>query len=202
MLRRKVPRPLRPEDAASLLRRSLDDADAFADFYGEYVRGVSAFVMRRVYDAEVALDLTSETFAVAFERRRQFRGRTAGEEQAWLYAIARNLLLHYWRRGGVERAAMARLGIETPPLTDEDIERLEQLADTDALRREVATALDNLPADQAYAVRQRVLCERSYAEVAAELGQSEQTIRARVSRGLRAIGASIEESPTRGQVPS
>lgn len=176
-----------------MLRRSLTDADAFADFYAAYVQEVTGFLMRRTYDAETALDLCSETFATALERRHQFRGTTAGEEQAWLYAIARNLLLHHWRRGGVERAAMARVGIEQPPLTDEDIERLEQLASTDALRREVASALDRLPTDQAYAVRQRVLCERSYAEVAAELGQSEQTIRARVSRGLRAIAATLDD---------
>jgi RNA polymerase sigma-70 factor (ECF subfamily) len=50
--------------------------------------------------------------------------------------------------------------------------------------------LDALPQDQREAVRLRVLDERTYAEISQRLGVSEQTARARVSRGLRALRAS------------
>ncbi len=48
------------------------------------------FFTRRVLDAELAMDLTAETFATALTRREQFAGRSAEEEQAWLFAIARS----------------------------------------------------------------------------------------------------------------
>lgn len=173
--------------SASLLRRSQTDADAFADFYVLYVRRVSVFFIRRVFDPEVSIDLTSETFALALERRRQFRGRTAFEEQGWLFAIARSLLQAYWRRGRIERSAVVRLGIERPSLGTEDIEYLHRQAGLDALRRQLALALDAVRPDQAAAIRARVLEEREYADIAADFETTPDVIRARVSRGLRTM---------------
>ena len=72
------------------------------------------FLMRRVLDVDTAFDLLSETFATALERRRQFRGGSAEEEQGWLFSIARCELSHYWRDGRVERIALARLGVAVP----------------------------------------------------------------------------------------
>jgi RNA polymerase sigma-70 factor (ECF subfamily) len=46
-----------------------------------------------------------------------------------------------------------------------------------------------LSPDQAYAVQQRIVVERGYDDLAAELGVSEDVVRARVSRGLRALAA-------------
>ena len=65
----------------SLLARGRCEAAAFAGFYAAYSDRVLAFHARRVLDPEVAFDLMSETFAKALERRRQFRGSSAEEEQ-------------------------------------------------------------------------------------------------------------------------
>ena len=172
---------------APLLSRSVDDAGAFHDFYRAYVDRVVVYFARRVFDPEVALDLTGETFALALERRGQFRGSTWQEEQGWLFAIARSQLHQYWRRGEVERAALARIGHDPPEATLADLEWVERKADLPRLRATVRTALGELPDEQAYAVVGRVVDERPYAELAGELNVSEQVVRARVSRGLRAM---------------
>src|ERR1044072_6473857 len=93
-----------------LLRRSVDYPKAFHDFYRAYVDRIVVYFARRTLDAETALDLTGETFAVALERRAQFRGTTPQEEQGWLFSIARSPIVAFWKRGDVERAALARLG--------------------------------------------------------------------------------------------
>ncbi len=172
---------------APLLARSLTDADAFAQFYSLYVRRVSVYFVRRIFDPEVAVDLTAETFALALERRRQFRGRCAEEEQGWLFAIARGLLHGYWRKGRVEQAAVARIGLERPSLGTEDIEYLHRQAGLDGLRVRLSEALDAVRPDQAAAIRARVLEEREYAEIAAEFQTTPDVIRARVSRGLKTM---------------
>ena len=172
---------------ASILARSVCDADAFAAFYECYVRRVSVYFVRRVLDPEVAVDLAAETFALALERRRQFRGRSAQEEQGWLFAIARSLLHAYWRKGRIERAAVARLGIERLSLGTEDIEFLHRQAGLEALRERLAQALDAVRPDQAAAIRARVLEERGYAEIAADFDTTPDVIRARVSRGLKTM---------------
>ncbi|WP_084285032.1 RNA polymerase sigma factor [Solirubrobacter soli] len=185
---------------SSLLVQSLDDIEVFADFYRAYYESILAFLARRVLDPEVAFDLMSETFAKALERRRQFRGQTTQEEQAWLFAIARTELLHYWRSGKTERAAIQRFSISVPALSDEEADRVEALAGLDTLAESVAGALDALPADQRAAVELRVVREHSYAEVAAALAISEQTARARVSRGLRALARELSDEPLQDMV--
>jgi DNA-directed RNA polymerase specialized sigma24 family protein len=50
-----------------------------------------------------------------------------------------------------------------------------------------------LPADQAQAVRERVVEERSYEQIAAAMRCSPSVVRKRVSRGLATMRAAIEE---------
>jgi RNA polymerase sigma factor (sigma-70 family) len=182
---------------ASLLARSVEDADAFAAFYECYVQRVSVYFVRRVLDTEIAVDLTAETFALALERRRQFRGSSEQEEQGWLFAIARSLLHAYWRKGRIERAAVTRLGIERPSLGTEDIEYLYRQAGLELLRERLGEALDAVRPEQAAAIRARVLEERGYADIAAEFDTTPDVIRARVSRGLRTmqrfLGNNVED---------
>ena len=181
--------------SSSLLAQSRQDPDAFAAFYDVYAERILLFLVRRVLDVDTAFDLLSETFATALERRHQFRGSTAEEEQGWLYSIARSELSHFWRDGKVERTALARLGVGVPALSDPEIERIEQLAGINDLVPALHDAMASLPEDQRRAVELRVVEEHGYSEVATILGVSEQTARARVSRGLRALAQRLPKSP-------
>jgi RNA polymerase sigma-70 factor, ECF subfamily len=189
---------MRPIDSshgsAVSLRRSARDATAFGAFYRANDVQVLAFFARRTYDVEVSRDLTAETFAQAFRGRRRFRGSTDEEARGWLYAIARNLLSRYERRGAVERKAVDKLGIDIPPLEDGDVERTLQLADLADVRHAIAHAFDSLSETQREAVRLRVVDELSYGEVARRLDVSEATARARVSRGLRQLAEALDRT--------
>lgn len=156
-----------------------------------YVDRVVVYFARRTLDSEVALDLTGETFVIALEHRAQFRGSTTHEEQGWLFAIARSELVAFWKSGRVERSALRRLGYEPAESSTEDLEWVERVADLPSLRATVRAALGGLPRDQAYAVTARVVHERAYADLAGELDVSEQVVRARVSRGLRAMAETL-----------
>lgn len=175
-----------------LLVRAQSDPDAFAEFYDAYAERVLVFLTRRILDAEVAMDLMSETFAKALQQRRQFRGRTAEEEQAWLFAIARSELSHFWRRGRVERQALARFEVEVPLLSDTDLERIEDLAGIQAVAAPLQEVMERLPPDQRRAVELRVIEESGYAEIAGTLQVTQQVARARVSRGLRALAEALD----------
>ncbi len=56
-----------PRTDGELLVATAYDPEAFAALYRRRVRGVLAFFRRRAGRAEVALDLTAETFAAALE---------------------------------------------------------------------------------------------------------------------------------------
>lgn len=163
------------------------NADDISHAYDRHAGALLAFFVRRTYDPEVGVDLLAETFAAAFEDRRQFRGDDDHALRAWLYGIARHQLADYFRRGQVERRALARLGVDRRALTDAEYDRIEELAASQELRHRLADGLTALPGDQREAVRLRVVEEQTYESLARTLGISEQTARARVSRGLRAL---------------
>jgi RNA polymerase sigma factor (sigma-70 family) len=174
------------------LARSADDPDAFREFYVANVQRLVVFFTRRTLDPEVALDLAADTFAAALQHRGQFRGGTDAEAEGWLFAIARSQLAHYWRRGVAERRALEQVRGDPPSLAVSELERIEELAGLPELRGRVRHAMAHLHPHQAYAVLQRVVGERGYEELAAELGVSQDVVRARVSRGLRALAATVE----------
>ena len=162
-------------------------ADYIATLYDRQAADVLRYFARRTFDPEVAVDLLSETFARAIADRHQFRGRSDSEAIGWIYSIARSQLLDFWRRGRNERAAMARLGVDRRPLTDVEYDRVEGLMALHGIRDRLAEELEGLPPQQREAVQLRVIEERSYDEVAAAIGTSEDNARARVSRGLKAL---------------
>jgi RNA polymerase sigma factor (sigma-70 family) len=166
--------------------------DDFVELYRREAEMVLLFCARRVLDADAALDLTAETFAQAFRGRRSFRGTTEPEARAWLLTIARRQIARYLRRGALDRRAVQRLGVQVPQLDDGQAEEIERRAGLAELRTALAAELERLSADQREALRLRVVEERPYDEVARSLGITEATARARVSRGLRALAASLE----------
>jgi RNA polymerase sigma-70 factor (ECF subfamily) len=178
-----------------LLVRARADPELFAEFYASMYEQVLGYFARRTWDPETAFDLMAETFAAAFAGLPQFRGETEEESYAWLWTIARHQLSHWSRRGKVSRQCLERLGVDPPALSDDEFERVEELADVSRLRAELAEALDALNDDQREAVRLRVLEDRSYEEIAGELRITQQVARARVSRGLRTLALALEPVP-------
>lgn len=164
-------------------------------FYALHADQLLIWFTRRVFDGEVALDLTSETFAQAYVSAGRFRGNGQREAAAWLYGIARHQLGRYQRRGRAETKAMRRLGLEVPTLGDEDLQRLERKAELSDLRRRMAPRLDRLSAEQRQALQLRIVDELPYPQVANRLGVNEAAARARVSRALKALANAFDNEP-------
>jgi RNA polymerase sigma-70 factor (ECF subfamily) len=164
------------------------DEAAFAELYRRHLPMIVGWVYRQTGDREVAADLAAEVFAAALVSARRYRpGRAA--PGVWLLGIARNKLRESARRRRVEDAARRRLGVEPVPLTDADLERVEQLACETA---QIDALLAPLPADQRAALVGRVLDERSYEQLAERLQCSPMVVRQRVSRGLRTLRSQME----------
>jgi RNA polymerase sigma-70 factor (ECF subfamily) len=179
---------------AQLLRATSNDSTAFVAFYDRYEAAVVGYLRRSVHDPEVVADLTAEVFAAvlcAAPRYRESHPTAAG----WLFTIARNTLQHSLRRSRVEAKARLRLGIrDAVSFTDDELDRVDALASGSS---PILTLLEQLPRDQADAIRARVLDDRPYPEIAAELQTSELVIRKRVSRGLATLRGELEKKEKR-----
>jgi RNA polymerase sigma factor (sigma-70 family) len=170
----------------------MDDADAFSEIYRREGESVLIFLTRRTWDGETALELTAETFAVALRSWRTLGALGLEQQRAWLFTVAQRLLARYLRRATIERRAVQRLGMQIPRVEHDDLLLIERRAGLPELRRTVALELARLSSTQREALRLRVVEECSYADISLQLGVSEQTARARVSRGLRALGRALE----------
>jgi RNA polymerase sigma factor (sigma-70 family) len=182
----------RDEGAELLSRFVAGDPKAFVAFYRLNLPAVVSFFLRRTGDREVTADLTAEVFAAALIAARGY-DPARRPALAWLHGIASHKLADSRRRGRVEDEARRRLAMEPLVLTDEALDRVEALASAEASREALEAAVASLPAEQREAVLARVVGERSYPEIAAEMACSEMVVRQRVSRGLRALRARLEE---------
>ncbi len=173
-------------DRQLLERARAGDAECFGEFYRRRRGVVLAYLRPRIANPELAADLMCEAFAAALIAVHEPDRELPCAPVAWLVAIARNQLLDGWRRGRVADGARRRLALEPLSLGDEDLIAVEDAAaDADLL----AQLASELPPDQFRALRAHVLEERSYPEIAQELGCSQAVVRKRVSRALTAIRA-------------
>src|SRR5215213_5473123 len=138
---------------------SARDAASFEQLYLRHVDSLLGFFARRTGDPELAADA------------------------AWLYGIGTKKLADAQRRGYAEQRARRRLGMERIELSDDDLARIERLAEGVDAR----VLVERLAPDQRDAITAHVLEERAYDEIAAELDTSEAVVRKRVSRGLAAM---------------
>jgi RNA polymerase sigma-70 factor (ECF subfamily) len=175
---------MRPTDVSDELLLAGSDPADFEEFYTRHVDTLLGFFARRTRDAELAADLTAETFAAALAARRRYRPQQ-GAALAWFLGIAAKKLADAQRRGYAEQRCRRRLGMERIELTDADIARIDALGESTT----ASALVESLQADQREAIRAHVLDERSYAEIAVETEVSEAVIRKRVSRGLATVRA-------------
>ena len=174
---------------AELIRLARSDPGAFRELYDRYAERVYRFHLGRSRNADAAHDLTAETFAQAWLGRARFRDEASGSAGPWLFGIARNVLSASVRRGRLERAACARLGIlerldREPATVEPDGSWLESLDE----------ALSELPEGQLDALRLRFADGLPYDELADALGTSPQAARVRVHRGLSALRLRLDQS--------
>lgn len=179
---------IRSRTDVELLASTPADPNAFAEFYRRHERAVLGFFMHWCRSSELAADLMAETFAAAFESLPRYEPGL-GQPRAWLFGIARNVLLRSVKRGRVEDQIRRRLGIATLVLDDDALDRVDALASTDGA---VLDALDGLSELLREAVAGRVIEEREYRELAQALECSESVVRQRVKRGLARIRDQLE----------
>lgn len=179
---------LDPSDA-ELLQILRHDPQAVGVLYDRHALRLVGYLRRQGASEETALDAMQETFARLVVQRRRVRPATDGSVWPWLAVCGRNLLRDWQRRGAIDDRARLRLGLY---VTDDETSEAAVRADARRLRPGLRLALRRLSAEQRAAVTARVIDELDYPEIASATGASEQTVRRRVSRGLRAMQTFLE----------
>jgi len=170
----------RSSDESLLAATRAGDADAFGIFFRRHGRTVLRFVRRRVGSAELAADLTAETFAAALIAVHRGHACEVPDGAAWLCGIARFKIIDSYRSSRVQDVACQQLQLERIVLESDDLAEIDRLAGGAPLH----AALDQLSVEERTAVVERVVLERDYTQIARDTDSSQAAVRKRVSRGL------------------
>ncbi len=175
-----------------LLVAAVTDDDAFGAFFDRNHQRVLSYFYRRTFCPHTSADLSAETFAQAWTSIKRYDPEV-GTGRAWLFGIAGNLHRQWLRRGVVRTRARRRLGMATPELTSDDLERIDDLVDTTDLRAGLQEALSQLSPGVRDAVLLRVALDLPYEMVAEVCSCSVGAARVRVARGLAALADLVHE---------
>jgi RNA polymerase sigma factor (sigma-70 family) len=170
-----------------LVRRSLaGEQRAFAQLVEKHQRLVYGVALSGAHDVAQAEDVAQEAFVEAW--RDLPRLRDPSRVGSWIAGIARNLARtwarHTARRRQRETAAIAAPAEAVPTPHDRVVE-----GETQSLVRD---ALEDMPDAYREVLVLYYVHGRSVADVATGLGISEDLVKQRLSRGRRALRASLE----------
>ncbi len=155
----------------------------FSRLFDEHAEALFAYVAYRSGDRSMAEDVVSGAFERAYKARRRFN-RSRGSERAWLYAIARNLMLDEIRRRDAERRAVERESSGAQH-TVGGIEAVEA-------HRDVQTALAALSEEEREAIALRFGADLTVPEIAKMTKLPLTTVEGRVYRALGKMRSHLE----------
>lgn len=164
-----------PDDAAAMLQRLHD----------EHASALWAFCMRLTgHDRGRSEDVVQETLLRAWRNPSVLEG-TQGSVRAWLFTVARNIVIDDWR----SRRAQREVSVADVPDAGDSVDKTDQLL-TSWL---VAEALTRLSPDHRDVLMECYYAGRPVAEAANRLGIPAGTVKSRTHYALRALKLTLEE---------
>lgn len=162
------------------------DRQAVGKLYERHFDSIYNYVYYRVDNQATAEDLSTEVFIRMLEN---LDGFSPGERPflAWLYTIARNLVIDYYREDG-----------ENPlPIKDKILKGTAKspakVIEKSQSQRCYTKALYHLTEDQRRVIIHKFIDELSTAETAQLMGKTEGAVRSLQHRALRSLKEALEE---------
>lgn len=188
-----------------LVEGAKSDPGIFARLYGVYFPRVYGYVALRVGEVESTEDVVSEVFINVVQGLRGFVWRDESSFSAWVFRIAHNATVSYWRKSkdqlritnyelrdgdevggdGIERVVDGGMGPEEEVLKREEGERMRRL-------------VGRLPQRRQEVITLRFFGELQNREIASILGLDEHTVASHICRGLRDLHKLWVEEDSRG----
>ncbi|MCL5270395.1 MAG: RNA polymerase sigma factor, partial [bacterium] len=171
------------DDDRLMARLAEDQPAALEELMQRWQTPLFRFIQRAVRDADVAEELTQDTFLRLWRARGQYR--PGGRFASWLFRIASRLCLDHYRRQSRRPTLVG--DDDFPPVSapaddrpDRGVREAELIATLDA-------ALGRLPLNQRLALEMVCFEEMSYREIAEALDCSVGAVEQLIFRARRAL---------------
>lgn len=158
--------------------RRKQNKDAANDLLGKYYREIYAYTYRQTGDRELAMDLTQDIFVAVLKGLHGFDEKKA-EFRTWLYRIASNKIIDYYRSSRHKQTMLQRgMILETGEERGETDEGFERVLQKETIG-EVMRIVMGYDIEWARIFQKKCFDELSFREIAEELGISENTAKTR-----------------------
>jgi RNA polymerase sigma-70 factor (ECF subfamily) len=148
--------------------------EAFLKIYERYAQLIYSYISRRLHKNDTE-DFYQEVWRKLHQKRELYSFQPF---LPWFFVLIKNLLIDEYRASGSRKQTLERFRLAS---------REQDIADSTDLDE----LLKDLPKDTAHLMREHFLEEKSYEDLAQELGISEGTIRQRLSRSMKTLRTKI-----------
>jgi RNA polymerase sigma-70 factor (ECF subfamily) len=163
----------------------------FDRLYATHASALHDYLLGRTSDAEVARDLLQETCVRLWRSIAEVRDLGPDRQRAWLFTVARNLVVDLYRSRASAEAATAALGQRALAAGAGVV----AAAEADALARADLDLLDaaiaRLPQELRTVLVLQVLGDRTSAEIGELLGRPAGTVRYQIAQARRRLAAEL-----------
>jgi len=181
------------KNAAPVTRSGSDPDRQIADVVEREQVRLRRFIGRRVPDPRDAEDILQDVFYKLVEANRLLM--PIDHVTGWLFRVARNLIADLFRRKRASRlrdAAGSDELVQLEELLPSPDAGPEALYARNVMLDELATAVDELPAEQRAVFLAHVVEGRSFKEIAAESGVNVNTLLSRKHYAMRRLRARLQ----------
>lgn len=172
-----------PGSTAALVAQAQEDPARFAALYQQYVQPVYRYIYRRVGNQQEAEDLTGQTFLSALQALPGCRDRE--HFPAWLFTIARNKVMDYFRHHSRE------LDMEFPAHLASQSDLQEQVFQDLEVQR-LSALVGRLEEEEQELIRLRYVAGLTFPEIAVLLGRKEDAVKKELYRLLARLRSQME----------
>jgi RNA polymerase sigma-70 factor, ECF subfamily len=173
-----------------LIARAKAEPEEFGELYERYVKQIYGYHYRHTSNRTEAEDLTSRTFYRALRSLHRYR-ETGAPFKAWLYRIAHNLLVNWYRDHG--NRPTVSLDLEDPiPLRSQALGPEAWIATVEK-QQELRRVIDSLPEDRKTLIILKFFEHMTNAEIGEVLGKTEGAIKALYHRTLISLRHAMQE---------
>ncbi len=159
-----------------------DKTDQFSHIYDQYIEKIYRFVYLKVSSKDIAEDITSKVFIKAWKAYQE-PSFELKNENAFLYQIARNLVIDYYREKGRQNTVSTDAVAEMADFSGNAHEMAVLSADLEMVKK----AISRLDKDYQDIIIWHYLEDMPVGEVAKLLGRPEGTVRVMLHRGLKEL---------------
>ena len=158
----------------------------FSQIYDNYISKIYRFIFLKVSSIETAEDLTSETFLRGWQVYEN-RADDLENPQAFLYQIARNLVIDHYRK----KAKNQVVSVDQNPLIDPRV-NLEKNAEKNSDLMNIRNAMADLKDEYQNVLIWHYLDDLPVREVAKLMDKSEENTRVLLHRALKSLKKTIQ----------